>query len=200
MSVVIAFEGPTVQNYVKECSLYRKQIDMCYQCGRLGHRMNVCPNPTNRICHGCNVQNPDAIHKCKPKCNLCGSDHLTADKECKPMYKAPYVVRKRRWERQKAKEESPPWCDGSSSGRRGRSLTKRGISASATRSDSRVTATAGDATATGSGPANASWIRGPSRRPSGTSPRNRWAGGWASRRSYQQQLPFPPPHSSYHPS
>lgn len=115
LSVVIAFSGGKVPNYVKygnllvECSLYRKQIDKCFQCGRLGHRMDVCPNPTNRICRGCGIQNPgeDHNHDCKPKCSLCGGDHLTADKVCKARYKTPYVVRKRRWERQRsAYEES----------------------------------------------------------------------------------------------
>ncbi|KAH9384895.1 hypothetical protein HPB48_026925 [Haemaphysalis longicornis] len=44
MSMVIAFNGPKVPTNVKyvnllvECSLYRKQIDNCFQCGRLGHR------------------------------------------------------------------------------------------------------------------------------------------------------------------
>ncbi|KAH9364815.1 hypothetical protein HPB48_020963 [Haemaphysalis longicornis] len=119
MSVVIAFNGPKVPNYVKygnllvECSLYRKQIDNCFQCGRLGHRMDVCPNPSNRICRGCGVQNPNDIHKCVPKCSLCGGGHLTADKTCKARYKTPYVVRRRRWERQRAAndetaEGSPP--------------------------------------------------------------------------------------------
>ncbi|KAH9378713.1 hypothetical protein HPB48_006097 [Haemaphysalis longicornis] len=67
-SVVIAFAWSKVANYVQyenlpvECSLYRKQID---QCGRVGHRMNVCPNPQNRICRGWGVANPDS----KPTCN-----------------------------------------------------------------------------------------------------------------------------------
>lgn len=107
-SVVIAFDGPKVPNYVRyggvlvKCSLYRKQIDICHQCGRLGHRMDVCPNPTDRICRGCGASNPDEQHKCIPKCGLCGGEHLTADKVCKARFKIPYVVRKRQWERRNA--------------------------------------------------------------------------------------------------
>ncbi|KAK8761833.1 hypothetical protein V5799_026903 [Amblyomma americanum] len=106
-TVVIAFDGDKVPNYIRygnllvECSLYRKHIDMCYLCGRLGHRMDVCPNPEDKICRGCGMKNLEESHVCtNPKCSLCGGNHLTADKECKATFKTPYVVRKRRWERQ----------------------------------------------------------------------------------------------------
>ncbi|KAH7982852.1 hypothetical protein HPB52_007557 [Rhipicephalus sanguineus] len=82
------------------CSLYRKKIDVCYKCGHLGHRMDVCPNPNNRVCRGCGLRNPDQGHQCNPKCDLCGGAHLTADRTCKARYKTPYLVRKRRWEKQ----------------------------------------------------------------------------------------------------
>ncbi|XP_070381729.1 neprilysin-1-like [Dermacentor albipictus] len=98
MTVVIAFDGDKVPNYIRygnllvECSLYRNQIDMCYQCGRLIHRMDVCPNPEDKICHGCGMKNPEESHVCsKPKCSLCGGNHLTADKECTAAFKTPYV-------------------------------------------------------------------------------------------------------------
>ncbi|KAH7943477.1 hypothetical protein HPB52_008884 [Rhipicephalus sanguineus] len=77
-SVVIAFEGHKVPNYVRygnlliECTLHRKQIDACYACGRVGHRMDVCPNPQDKICRGCGIANPGEDHKCEPKCGLCG--------------------------------------------------------------------------------------------------------------------------------
>ncbi|KAK8759081.1 hypothetical protein V5799_003287, partial [Amblyomma americanum] len=88
-TVVIAFDGLKVTNLIGygatlvRFTLYRKQIDICYKCGRLGHCMDVCPNPTNRICRGCGGRNPDQGHQCSPKCNLCGGAHMTANKACR---------------------------------------------------------------------------------------------------------------------
>ncbi|KAG0411318.1 hypothetical protein HPB47_011558 [Ixodes persulcatus] len=93
-TTVIAFDGPSVPHLVRyaatliPCSLYRKQIDMCYHCGRLGHRMDV-------------------YHQCTPKCTLCGGPHPTADKGCTAKYKTPYVIRKRLWEQRTAQQSVP---------------------------------------------------------------------------------------------
>ncbi|KAH9380505.1 hypothetical protein HPB48_013944 [Haemaphysalis longicornis] len=54
--------------------------------------MDVGPNPVNRICRGCGIQNPGEDHNH-------GRGHLTEDKVCKARYKTPYVVRKRKWKR-----------------------------------------------------------------------------------------------------
>ncbi|KAL1424068.1 hypothetical protein MTO96_003693 [Rhipicephalus appendiculatus] len=77
-SVIIAFDDGRVPTWVYyggamlRCTLYRKQIDVCHQCGRVGHRMDVCPNPQDRVCRGCGASNPDPNHKCTPTCRLCG--------------------------------------------------------------------------------------------------------------------------------
>ncbi|XP_070385793.1 uncharacterized protein [Dermacentor albipictus] len=137
-SVVIAFNGPKAPNYVRygsllaKYSLYRKQIDICYQCGHLGYRMDVCPKPADRICRGCGARNPDEQHKYTPKCDLCGEEHLTADKACRARFKIPYVVRKRRWERKgtnytSAEASKLPRREGAATSRdRNHSLSREG--------------------------------------------------------------------------
>ncbi|KAL1425353.1 hypothetical protein MTO96_019240 [Rhipicephalus appendiculatus] len=111
-TVIVAFEGPRVPTYVRyggallRCTLYRKQVDMCHCCGRLGHRMDVCPNPQDKVCRGCDAPNPGPDHQCSPRCKLCGGTHMTADRNCRARYKTPYIVTKRQWERRRAAEEA----------------------------------------------------------------------------------------------
>ncbi|KAM7311613.1 hypothetical protein ISCGN_008520 [Ixodes scapularis] len=110
-TVIVAFQGPKVPNFVRygvtllPCHLYRKQIDVCQQCGRVGHRKDVCPTPTIMTCLACGLANPKQDHPCTPKCKLCGGEHPTGDRTCKAKYKIPYVVRKRQWERRQAERQ-----------------------------------------------------------------------------------------------
>ncbi|KAH7980325.1 hypothetical protein HPB49_014969 [Dermacentor silvarum] len=91
-TIVFAFIDPDVPYMVRygatliPCSLYRKQVEICYQCGRLGHRMDVCPFPNNKTCRGCgpSSQGGQIVY---------GS-----------LYKASHVIRKRIGERQAAIE------------------------------------------------------------------------------------------------
>lgn len=147
-TVIIAFDGHRVPNFVRygtlllKCSLYRKQVDVCHACGRLGHRADVCPTPSDVVCRGCGLPNPDEQHQCTPICKFCGGPHLTASKECAHRFKTPYIVRRRRFERARQQEELPPQsilrssysqasCSPSPRGKRrsrsrGRSMSRRG--------------------------------------------------------------------------
>ncbi|KAL1417434.1 hypothetical protein MTO96_006177 [Rhipicephalus appendiculatus] len=102
-TVIVLFNGMKVPNYVRcgpnmiRCTLYKRQIDTCRNCGRVGHRHDVCPRPTEKVCDQCGTLITENGHGCvQPKCALCGDDHLTGDRTCKSRYQVPYVVRRRR--------------------------------------------------------------------------------------------------------
>lgn len=122
-TIIVMFEGQRVPNYVRygevllRCTLYRKHFDVCKNCGKVGHRRDVCPNPNVKVCFGCGLSNPGEGHdsECKPRCKLCGGPHPTGEKDCKNKFKVPYVVKRRQWERkeqaaaqQMAPENFPP--------------------------------------------------------------------------------------------
>ncbi|KAL1416975.1 hypothetical protein MTO96_027273 [Rhipicephalus appendiculatus] len=103
--VVTVFDGYKVPNLIfygsaqVTCSLYLRQHDYCYACGRLGHRTDVCPTLQDILCRKCGAKNPDEHHTCSPTCGLCGGPYTTADKTCKQRFQIPYVIRRRRRER-----------------------------------------------------------------------------------------------------
>ncbi|KAH7968185.1 hypothetical protein HPB52_006436 [Rhipicephalus sanguineus] len=97
-TVVVVFDGYKVPNYVSyggtlvRCALYRKQVEVCYACGRLGHRADVCSCPDEAVCRGCGIAKLDEQHKCR----LCGGRHLTAAKECQVPDTVPRQTQTRR--------------------------------------------------------------------------------------------------------
>ncbi|KAH7939174.1 hypothetical protein HPB52_008044 [Rhipicephalus sanguineus] len=75
-SVIVLFDGLKVPKFVRygptlvRCYLYRKQFDVCFTCGRVGHRSDVCPTPDSVQCRGCGALNPPVDHVCTPKCKF----------------------------------------------------------------------------------------------------------------------------------
>ncbi|KAH8027422.1 hypothetical protein HPB51_005404 [Rhipicephalus microplus] len=67
------------------------------ECGRLGHRPDVCPRPGMKLCPISGIKNPINGHECTPQCSICGEVHSTADRMCKAKYKVPHIVKQRRW-------------------------------------------------------------------------------------------------------
>ncbi|KAL1426748.1 hypothetical protein MTO96_018063 [Rhipicephalus appendiculatus] len=108
-SVIVLFDGLRVPQFVRygptlvRCYLYRKQFDVCFTCGRVGHRSDVCPTPDSVQCRGCGALNSPVDHVCTPKCKFCGGNHPTGDKACRQRFQVPYVVRARRRERDRSK-------------------------------------------------------------------------------------------------
>ncbi|KAL1478991.1 hypothetical protein MTO96_052238 [Rhipicephalus appendiculatus] len=84
------------------CTLYKRQIDTCRNCGRVGHRQDVCPTPSEKVCEHCGIKPTGPDHECvTPKCALCGQAHITGDRTCPNRYQVPYVVRRRRRRRRR---------------------------------------------------------------------------------------------------
>ncbi|KAH7938794.1 hypothetical protein HPB52_000429 [Rhipicephalus sanguineus] len=100
-TVILLYEGNRVPTWVYfnsvmiRVSLYRKQIDFCKECGRLGHRPDVCRRPEVKLCPICGSKNPSSEHECTPKCQICGEAHHTADRTCKAKYKGAVIVRRK---------------------------------------------------------------------------------------------------------
>ncbi|KAL1477416.1 hypothetical protein MTO96_017489 [Rhipicephalus appendiculatus] len=63
-TAIVVFQGPKAPNFVRyrvnviPCRLYKKQIDVCQQCGRVGHRKDVCPTSTIKTCLACGLADP----------------------------------------------------------------------------------------------------------------------------------------------
>lgn len=87
-SALLTFNGTRVPYYVKfnceliRCRPYRRVIQVCKQCGEMGHRLDVCPHPQRQLCTNCDTSDPAADHTCQPQCKLCNAPHITASKDC----------------------------------------------------------------------------------------------------------------------
>ncbi|XP_065305230.1 uncharacterized protein [Dermacentor albipictus] len=144
-AVVVLFEGMRVPNYVAcgasmfRCTLYRRHTEVCYGCGGLGHRADVCPNPGSKWCRTCGKRSPAEDHQCDPQCTLCGGPHPTAAKECRDKFQVPYIVRRRRRRRRRA-EQLKLGTDVITAGGRSRSRTPAVQERSTERSRSRTPA------------------------------------------------------------
>ncbi|KAL1483667.1 hypothetical protein MTO96_033033 [Rhipicephalus appendiculatus] len=108
--VIVLFEGSHVPRHVAcgsaymECSLYRRQVDICYACGQVGHRADVChkSKEEKEKCHNCGMNIPsgtrgDAQLHTQVQTLRRSSHHGRAFVQKR--YHVPYIVRKRRRDR-----------------------------------------------------------------------------------------------------
>ncbi|KAH8037259.1 hypothetical protein HPB51_009702 [Rhipicephalus microplus] len=110
-TVILIFNGLKVPNYVYcgqviyRCTLYKRQIDTCRTRGQVGHRQDVCPTPSTKVCDHCGHLPTDNPHVCNQQgCALCGEAHRTGDRECRHRYQLPYLMRRRRQRRRRRKQ------------------------------------------------------------------------------------------------
>ncbi|KAH9373036.1 hypothetical protein HPB48_010011 [Haemaphysalis longicornis] len=95
-TALIAFDGPKVPLLIYyggaefRCYIHKQKSEACLACGAVGHRADVCPNPTPSRCQGCGQNtSEDNPHSCTPKCPLCKGDHPFGDKSCTQRFKPP---------------------------------------------------------------------------------------------------------------
>ncbi|KAL1477762.1 hypothetical protein MTO96_017053 [Rhipicephalus appendiculatus] len=109
-TIIVLFDGLKVPNYVMcgasmlRCTLYRRQTDVCYACGRLGHRAECARPRRTRFAGDAEPRLPRKSTSVRPSAPSVGGPHLTADKTCKQRFQVPYVVRRRRRQRKRATE------------------------------------------------------------------------------------------------
>ncbi|KAH8038194.1 hypothetical protein HPB51_024725 [Rhipicephalus microplus] len=53
---------------IYRCTLYKRQIDTCRTCGQVGHRQDVCPTPSTKVCDHCGHLPTDNPHVCNNQC------------------------------------------------------------------------------------------------------------------------------------
>lgn len=102
-SVLIVFDGKKVpfQVYYRGAEykryVHKKKVEFGTVCGAVGHRADVCADPTRIRCDTCYKEDPEQNHDCTPQCALCGLGHATGDKCCAKRYHTPryYTQRKR---------------------------------------------------------------------------------------------------------
>ncbi|KAH8024266.1 hypothetical protein HPB51_022385 [Rhipicephalus microplus] len=66
-SVVVLFDGGDVPSYntvgqaIYRCYHYKKQIEVCRKCTRVGHHVDICPTPLINVCTQLRGERPEAL-------------------------------------------------------------------------------------------------------------------------------------------
>lgn len=121
-SALITFQGTYVPTTVRyeyaqiRCYTHRPKVQQCYKCLALGHRQDVCTQPTEK-CPECGFQNKSEAHDCITKCSNCSGPHSALDELCPARIESSKITRKqeyakrlatRKSQQAQAERQSPP--------------------------------------------------------------------------------------------
>ncbi|KAH9379903.1 hypothetical protein HPB48_001001 [Haemaphysalis longicornis] len=101
-SALITFQGTYVPTTVRyeytqiRCYTHRPKVQQCYKCLALGHRQDVCTQPTER-CPECGFQNKSGAHNCITKCINCSGPHSALDELCPARIESSKITRKQEY-------------------------------------------------------------------------------------------------------
>ncbi|KAH7943647.1 hypothetical protein HPB52_009671 [Rhipicephalus sanguineus] len=102
LAQALAMAAALTEQQTGEDTVCPNKVDVCYECGHVGHRADVCASSAEEKnkCHGCgeakSSESEEGVHQCTPKCEACGGPHITGDRTCRHRYHIPYIVRRRR--------------------------------------------------------------------------------------------------------
>ncbi|KAH9378732.1 hypothetical protein HPB48_018971 [Haemaphysalis longicornis] len=101
-SALITFQATYVPTSVLyeytqiRCYTHRPKVQQCYKCLALGHRQDVCTQPTER-CAECGFQNKWGAHNCITKCINCSGPHSALDELCPARIGSSKITRKQEY-------------------------------------------------------------------------------------------------------
>lgn len=130
-SVIVVFNGLRVANIVRygptsvPCYFYHTQVEICYVRGKLGHRVDVCPDQGSNECRGCGISNPTSSHVCDPQCKLCGGFLMMAEMVCSKRYLILHVVHSRRQRARLEQQGQAEQAEDNQQTERGLSMSKK---------------------------------------------------------------------------
>ncbi|KAH7983213.1 hypothetical protein HPB52_010218 [Rhipicephalus sanguineus] len=79
----IFYHGTDIRLY----PFYNSRVEACFNCRKVGHRMDVCPLPRKQRCRRCGEEHPPPGEGEKPKCTsrciVCCGAHNTGSSNCK---------------------------------------------------------------------------------------------------------------------
>ncbi|KAG0438267.1 hypothetical protein HPB47_017086 [Ixodes persulcatus] len=137
--LLLLYEGQRVPHWVDyrgatlRCLLYKKRVEVCKICARVGHREDICPTPNDKKCFTCGtIVSDNANHECTPHCAICGGGHESGSKRCRQRFlparkpRAPFLPTLDPTDEATFPAMGPSTCGNRSTGPRDRSAGARG--------------------------------------------------------------------------